>query len=170
MFLYNKRQIKYTRVLRGAHALVMRKSVRNFLCDFRCPVMFDVWRLTSDVTGAVVRGVFFRWFFSITSWFRSAQPEGRGWSPAAGVVELCSRYRFMSIFPVIYESYERKLGFARKCLSFSYICVMQIIMVDKNIIADNRATLYYHILLSAITGFFCGTVVAHTILECWILR
>lgn len=56
---------------------------------------------------------------------------------------------------MIYESYERKLGFARKCLSFSYICAMQIIMVDKNIIADNRAKLYYHhILLSAITGFF----------------
>ena len=129
----------------------------------------DVWRLTSRVR---LSGVCFSGgFFSITSWFRSAQPEGRGWSPAAGVVELCSRYRFMSIFPVIYESYERKLGFARKCLSFSYICAMQIIMVDKNIIADNRAKLYYHhILLSAITGFFCGTGVAHAILECWILR
>lgn len=42
VFLYNKRHIEYTRVLRGAHALVMRKSVRNFVCDFRCPVMFDV--------------------------------------------------------------------------------------------------------------------------------
>ena len=30
VFLYNKRHIEYTRVLRGAHALVMRKSVRNF--------------------------------------------------------------------------------------------------------------------------------------------
>ena len=61
----------------------------------------------------------------------------------------------MSIFPGIYEYYERKLGFVRKCLSFSYICAMQIFMVDKSIIADNRAKLYYHrILLSAITGFF----------------
>ena len=78
-----------------------------------------------------------------------------------------SRYRFMSIFPGIYGYYERKLGFVRKCLSFSYICAMQIFMVDKSIIADNRAKLYYHrILLSAITGFFCGTGIAHAISAC----
>lgn len=35
VFLYNNRHIEYIRVLRGAHALVMRKSVQNFVCDFR---------------------------------------------------------------------------------------------------------------------------------------